>query len=186
MMHRDDPVLLGAVPGIPPDDDSFYRCTYRSGAVWNQLEAAGVPEVKGVWAHEAGGSRLWLTVAIKQMYGGHAKQAGLIASQCHAGAYANRFVVVVDEDIDPADTTKVIWAMCTRFEPREGLEILRGCWSTALDPMSYSESDPRNARVVIDACTPWNRRDTFPKTVRSSAELDARILAKFKDFLPKR
>ncbi len=29
-MHRDNPVLLGAMPGIPPDDDSFYRCTYRS------------------------------------------------------------------------------------------------------------------------------------------------------------
>ncbi len=76
-----------------------------------------------------GGSRLWLTVSIKQMYAGHAKQAGLIASQCHAGAYVNRFVVVVDDDIDPADMDKVIWAMCTRFEPREGMEILRGCWS---------------------------------------------------------
>ena len=172
MMHRNDPVLLGAIPGIPPDDDFFYRCTYRSGAVWNQLEAAGVPEVKGVWAHEAGGSRLWLTVAIKQMYGGHSKQAGLIASQCHAGAYANRFVVVVDDDIDPADMNRVIWAMCTRFEPREGIEILRGCWSTALDPMAYSPSDPRNARVVIDACKPWNRRDTFPIEVRPSQELD--------------
>jgi UbiD family decarboxylase len=185
LMHRDDPVLLGAIPGIPPDDDSFYRCTYRSGAVWNQLEAAGVPEVKGVWAHEAGGSRLWLTVAIKQMYGGHSKQAGLIASQCHAGAYANRFVVVVDDDIDPADMNKVIWAMCTRFEPREGLEILRGCWSTALDPMSYSPSDPRNARVVIDACKPWSRRDTFPLEVRNSKELDDRIRAKFPHVLPR-
>jgi UbiD family decarboxylase len=185
MMHRDDPILLGAMPGIPPDDDSFYRCTYRSGAVWNQLEAAGIPEVKGVWAHEAGGSRLWLTVAIKQMYGGHSKQAGLIASQCHAGAYANRFVVVVDDDIDPADMNRVIWAMCTRFEPREGLEILRGCWSTSLDPMAYSPTDPRNARVVIDACLPWGRRDTFPQVVRPSAELDQRILAKFKDVLPK-
>ena len=29
-MHRDDPILLGAIPGIPPDDDSFYRGTYRS------------------------------------------------------------------------------------------------------------------------------------------------------------
>ena len=123
-MHRDDPILLGAIPGIPPDDDSFYRGTYRSGAVWNQLEAAGVPEVKGVWAHAAGGSRLWLTVAIKQQYAGHAKQAGLIASQCHAGAYANRFVVVVDDDIDPADMDKVVWAMCTRFDPREGMETL--------------------------------------------------------------
>ncbi len=185
LMHRDNPVLLGAVPGIPPDDDSFYRCTYRSGAVWNQLEAAGVPEVKGVWAHEAGGSRLWLTVAIKQMYGGHSKQAGLIASQCHAGAYANRFVVVVDDDIDPADMIKVIWAMCTRFEPRECIEILRGCWSTALDPMSYAPGDPRNARVVIDACRPWNRRDSFPLPVRSSKELDDHILKKFQHLLPR-
>jgi len=185
MMHRDDPILLGAMPGIPPDDDSFYRCTYRSGAVWNQLEGAGIPEVKGVWAHEAGGSRLWLTVAIKQMYAGHAKQAGLIASQCHAGAYANRFVVVVDEDIDPADMNRVVWAMCTRFEPREGLEIIRGCWSTSLDPMAYAPNDPRNARVVIDACIPWGRRDTFPQVVRPSAELDARILKKWKDVLPK-
>jgi len=185
MMHRDDPILLGAMPGIPPDDDSFYRCTYRSGAVWNQLEGAGIPEVKGVWAHEAGGSRLWLTVAIKQMYGGHAKQAGLVASQCHAGAYANRFVVVVDDDIDPADMNRVVWAMCTRFEPREGLEMLRGCWSTSLDPMAYAADDPRNARVVIDACIPWGRRKTFPQVVRPSAELEARILKKWKDVLPK-
>src|SRR4051812_35203154 len=185
MMHRDDPILLGAIPGIPPDDDSFYRCTYRSGAVWNQLEAAGVPEVKGVWSHETGGSRLWLNVSIKQMYAGHSKQAGLIASQCHAGAYANRFVVVVDDDIDPADMDKVMWAMCTRFEPREGIEILRGCWSTVLDPMCYSDKDPRNARVVIDACKPFSRRDTFPLVVRNSKELDARIIAKFGAFLPK-
>ena len=40
-MYRNDPILMGAIPGIPPDDDSFYRGTYRSGAVWNQLEAAG-------------------------------------------------------------------------------------------------------------------------------------------------
>jgi len=185
MMYRDNPILLGAIPGIPPDDDSFYRGTYRAGAVWNQLEAAGVPEVKGVWSHAAGGSRLWLTVAIKQMYAGHSKQAGLIASQCHAGAYVNRFVVVVDDDIDPSDMDKVIWAMCTRCDPREGLEILRGCWSSSLDPMAYAPDDPRNARVVIDACRPWSRRDTFPIEARSSKELDDRIRAKWAHVLPK-
>jgi 4-hydroxy-3-polyprenylbenzoate decarboxylase len=184
-MYRNDPILLGAIPGIPPDDDSFYRGTYRSGAVWNQLEAAGVPEVKGVWAHAAGGSRLWLTVSIKQMYAGHSKQAGLIASQCHAGAYVNRFVVVVDDDIDPADMDRVIWAMCTRFDPREGMEVLRGCWSSALDPMAYAPDDPRNARVVIDACRPWSRRATFPLEARASKELEARIRAKFGKDLPK-
>ncbi|MBM3485717.1 MAG: UbiD family decarboxylase [Alphaproteobacteria bacterium] len=185
MMFRNDPILLGAVPAVPPNDDTFYRGTYRCGAVWNQLEAAGIPEVKGVWAHEAGGSRMWLTISIKQLYGGHAKQAGIVASQCHAGAYANRWVVVVDDDIDPANMNDVIWAMCTRFDPREGAEILRGCWSTHLDPMVYSEDDRRNARVVIDACRPFNRRDTFPVVARSSRQLDDRIRAKFKSMLPR-
>jgi 4-hydroxy-3-polyprenylbenzoate decarboxylase len=138
-----------------------------------------------VWSHAAGGSRLWLTVSIKQMYAGHAKQAGLIASQCHAGAYVNRFVVVVDDDIDPADMDKVIWAMCTRCDPREGMEILRGCWSSALDPMAYSEKDPRNARVVIDACKPFHRRDTFPIVVRPTDEVEKLVREKFGMHLPK-
>ncbi len=184
-MHRNNPILLGAIPGIPPDDDSFYRGTYRSGAVWNQLEGAGLIGIKGVWAHAAGGSRLWLTVSIKQQYAGHAKQVGLVAAACHAGAYTNRFVVVVDDDIDPADMDKVVWAMCTRFDPREDMEVIRGAWSTALDPMAYSETDPRNARVIIDACTPWSRRDTFPQVVRNSPKLDEHIRAKFADILPK-
>jgi 4-hydroxy-3-polyprenylbenzoate decarboxylase len=183
-MHRDNPILLGAVPAVPPNDDTFYRGTYRCGAVWHQLEAAGVPEVRGVWAHEAGGGRFWLTVAIRQMYGGHSKQAGLIASQCHAGAYANRWVIVVDDDIDPADMNAVIWAMCTRMEPREGIEILRGCWSTALDPMAYAGDDPRNARVVVDACIPFRRRDEFPRVARSSTALDERIRARWAHVLP--
>jgi UbiD family decarboxylase len=119
------------------------------------------------------------------LYGGHSKQAGLIASQCHAGAYANRFVVVVDDDIDPADMDKVIWAMCTRFDPREGMETLRGCWSSALDPMAYAADDPRNARVVIDACRPWARRNTFPIEARPSKELDDLIRTKFGKDLPK-
>ena len=187
LLHRNQPILLGAVPAVPPNDDTFYRGTYRAGAVWHQLEAAGVPGVQGVWSHEAGGGRLWLTVCIKQMYGGHSKQAGLIASQCHAAAFNNRFIVVVDDDIDPSNMDEVVWAMCTRLDAREDLVILHGCWSSPLDPMSYPP-DVRtfNSRLVVDACKPWARRDTFPKTVRSSKALDKRIMAKWSHVLPPR
>ena len=183
--HRDEPILTGAVPGVPPNDDTFYRGTARAGAVWHELEAAGVPEVKGVWSHEAGGSRMWLTVAIKQMYAGHSKQAGLIASQCHAGAYANRVVVVVDHDINPSDMDQVIWAICTRCDPRDDVEILKGCWSTSLDPMSYpADRRNMNSRMVIDACTPWNMMKDWPATVRNSEKLEQRVRSKFKPALP--
>ena len=185
LWHRNDPILTGAIPGIPPNDDTFYRGTARAGVVWHELEAAGVPGVMGVWSHEAGGSRMWLTVSIKQMYAGHSKQAGLIASQCHAGAYANRVVVVVDDDIDPADMDKVVWSICTRCDPRDDVQILNGCWSTHLDPMSYpSDKHNMNSRVVIDACTPWNRLDTWPAVVKNSDKLEKQVRDKFGSFLP--
>jgi UbiD family decarboxylase len=186
LMHRNDPILTGAIPAVPPNDNTFYLGTYRCGAVWNQLEAAGIPEIKGVWAHEAGGSRFMLTVSIKQLYGGHAKQAGMIASHCHAGAYCNRWTIVVDDDIDPTNISDVIWAMCTRCDPRAQVDIIHGGWSSALDPMCYdSTNDKRNSRVVIDACIPFNRQKTFPVIARASKELDARMREKWAHELPK-
>lgn len=185
MWHRNNPILTGAIPGIPPNDDTFYRGTARAGVVWHELEAAGVPEVRGVWSHEAGGSRMWLTISIKQMYAGHSRQAGLIASQCHAGAYANRVVVVVDEDINPADMDKVVWAICTRCDPRDDVDILKGCWSTTLDPMAYPpERRNMNSRMVIDACKPWNRMHDWPETVQNTPALEAEIRTKFGAVLP--
>ena len=46
-MYRNDPILMGAIPAVPPNDNTFYFGAYRCGAVWNQLEAAGIPGVKG-------------------------------------------------------------------------------------------------------------------------------------------
>src|SRR5260370_580526 len=130
-------------------------------------------------------SPVWRRVSIKQKYAGHAKQWGPIACQCTAGACANRLFLVVDDDIEPADMDQVVWAMCTRFDPREGMETLRGCWSTALDPMAYGSDDPRNARVVIDACKPWSRRDSFPRVARATQELVDRIRTKWSHVLPR-
>jgi hypothetical protein len=50
--------------------------------------------------------------------------------------------------------------------------------------MNYGRGDQRNSRVVIDACKTWSRRETFPVTVGSSADLDKRIHAKWQHVLP--
>ncbi|UCG66174.1 MAG: UbiD family decarboxylase [Deltaproteobacteria bacterium] len=185
VLHRDNPIILGAMPRVPPNDDTYYRGFLRSAAVWDELEKAGVPGIQGVWAHEAGGGRFMLTVSIKQLYPGHAKQAGLIASQCHSGGYANRITLVVDDDIDPANTNEVIWVLCTRTDPREDVEILKRCWSTRLDPMSYpEEARVLNSRMVIDACRPWERLDTFSPVVRPSTELKDKVIEKWRDLFP--
>ncbi len=181
--RRRHPIVMGNLPAKPPNDDTYYRGFLRAAAVWSELEGAGIPGVSMVWCHEAGGSRMFTVVALKQMFGGHAKQAGHIAAQCHAGAYANRWTIVVDDDVDPTDTNEVIWALCSRVDPRDDVQVITGGWSTPLDPMSYPP-DKRNlnARLVIDACRPWGRE--FPEVCEASPALQAEIVARWRDRLP--
>jgi len=101
-------------PGKPPDDSSYWEMCHTIRQPAGALAKAGIPDVKGVWTHEVGGSRLFIAVSIKQRYLGHARQAGFIASQCQTGAYVGRYRGGVDEDIDPSDLNEVVWAMCTQ------------------------------------------------------------------------
>ena len=101
---------------------------FRAAGIWSNLETAGVTDVVGVWQHVA---QLMTVVALKQRYAGHAKRAGLIAA---ANSYMGRLVVVVDDDVDPSNLADVMWAITTRCEPSEQIDIVRNAWSSALDP----------------------------------------------------
>jgi 4-hydroxy-3-polyprenylbenzoate decarboxylase len=135
------------------------------------MEKAGVPDVKGVWLMVSGGSRLILVVSIKQRYPGHARQAALLASQCHAGAYLGRYVIVVDDDIDPSNTDEVLWAIGTRSDPAQDIDIIRRCWSGPLDPIIHPSQKGFNSRAIIDACRPFEWINDFPKVSASSQEV---------------
>ncbi len=169
LYHRNNPIILGAPPTRPPCEFNYMRCFVRSALLWQQLEAAGIPDVRGVWCHEAGGSRLLNVVAIKQRYTGHARQAGMVAAYCHTGAYLGRYTIVVDDDIDPTNTNDVLWALSTRSDPEQDIEIVRRSWSGPLDPMiRKSDKKRHSSRAVIDACRPYEWIDEFPPVAESS------------------
>ncbi|HEY1297955.1 MAG TPA: UbiD family decarboxylase [Chloroflexota bacterium] len=183
VLYRDDPIVLGCIPGKPPNDNTFFRSPLRSALIWNELERAGVPGIVGVWSHEAGGGRLMNIVSIRQMYPGHAKQVGAAMASCHAGAYANRWVIVVDDDIDPTDTNEVLWALCTRTDVVDDVDVLRRCWSTGLDPMAYGGQSGVffNNRMIIDACRPFERLKTFPTLARADAQEAATLRTRWSE-----
>ncbi len=176
--HRDDPILTMARPGRPPSDYSFSKCVIKSAMIWDEVELAGLPGVAGVWCHEAGGGRLFNVISIKQAYAGHAKQAAMLAANCHAGAYLGRFVIVVDEDIDPTNMFDVIWAMASRCDPVEDIDFIRNAWSGALDPRKKA-GDNTNSRAIGDACRPFDWKNEFPPVAESSPELRAKTLEKW-------
>jgi len=117
------------------------------------------------------GHRLFVVICIKQRYPGHAKQALALAAQCHAGAYIGRYVVVVDDDIDPSNINDVIWAMATRSDPVESIDIMRRCWSGPLDPVIPMDRKGHNSKVLIEATRPYERLKDFPIAVDVSKEL---------------
>jgi UbiD family decarboxylase len=164
--YRNNPIMLGAPPLKPPNN--FISLPLGAAVLWDQLERAGIPEVKGVWGYVYGSqSGPFTVVAIKQAYAGHAKQALLVASGARAGAYGGKFVVVVDDDIDIANLSDVIWALATRCNAREGIDLVKNVWTSPADPAIPPQArSPRgytSDRVLIDACRPYRWMDEFPE-----------------------
>lgn len=180
--YRDDPILEDEAPlwpGAPRMDLNL-----SAGVLWDQLESAGIQDVVGVYSHS---NYLWV-VAIKQRYAGHAKQAGLATVSCSASARNGRYVVIVDEDIDPTNLKEVIWAMMTRVDPKTNIDIIDKCWSTPLDPRmppEYRDShDHTNSRAIFYAVRPFPWLDKFPKVSRTSRELREQVMRDFQNIIP--
>jgi 4-hydroxy-3-polyprenylbenzoate decarboxylase len=168
LYFRNDPIILGAPPGKPPNDYSFMRALLKSAMIQDELNKAGVRDVRGVWAHETGGGRLLIVVSITQRFCGHSRQAGYLTAQGPAAAYMNRFVIVVDDDVDPMNLDEVMWAVSTRCEPSEDIEIMRKSWGSKVDPLLADPTVPYNSRALIDACRPFEKLATFPRVAQAT------------------
>jgi 3-polyprenyl-4-hydroxybenzoate decarboxylase len=98
------------------------------------------------------------------------------------GASMYRYYVAVDDDIDPVDLKQVIWAMCTRVDPAESIQILKS-WTSDLDPRlppdKRDQGDFTMSRMLIDACKPFPWRDRFPIANKFSAEKRKKIAEKW-------
>jgi UbiD family decarboxylase len=177
--HRSDPILLGSPPMKPPR--FHFGLPFRAATIWSNLEAAGVTDVVGVWQHV---SQLMTVVALKQRYDGHAKRAALVAA---SHTYMGRLVVVVDEDIDPSNLADVLWAVTTRCEPAEQIDIIRNGWSSALDPRIPEEEKKRgvtsHSKAILEACRPFRWIDKFPPVSAISLDEARAIEAKWGEVL---
>ena len=184
--HRSDLIVLGQPPAKPTYPG---RQTNLAGAaaLWDAIEAAGVPEVKGVWKLLGGGTRFTNVIAISQKYAGHAKHAGL-AAVGSVGAFLGRIIIVVDDDIDITDPAEVMWALATRWDPKTQTDIIDGCWTGNLDPTlppaKRESGDLTNSRIIIYAVRPFHWKEHYPAVNQfERGDLEA-VARKWKGLLP--
>ena len=78
---------------------------------------------------------------------------------------------MVDDDIDPSNIKDVIWALSTRCDPVNDIEIMKRARSTPLDPLVFDkEKNYYNSRALVDACIPYEHLKDFPRPVGASPE----------------
>ncbi len=185
--HRDDPIMCGQPPARPTLPGRQGNNVPTAAAIWDALEAAGVPGVKGVWKLQGGGSRFITVVAIEQQHAGHAKMAGLVATGCGPAAYLGRLTVIVDDDIDITNPIEVMWALATRWDPKTQTDVIDGCWTghidPLLDPAKRDAHDITNSRAIIYAVRPYHWKDEFPRVNAVPRAYAEEVRAKWADKL---
>ncbi len=182
--YRTNPVLTNAIMAdYPSCEQSGFFAVIRSARIWDDLDKLGIPGVQGVYAHPAGAGGFGMTViSLEQRYAGHAAQCLALAAQVPGGAYYTKWIIAVDEDIDPTDMDQVIWAMSSRCHPIEDIDILRNTWSTWLDPtQNPPEERPYGSKALINACKEHRYLPVFSKRTTLSREMYDQVAGRWKE-----
>jgi len=157
--YRDNPIALGSPPfrGIRHDG----VLPLAEAILYLELKRVGFPEVKKL-------SRFgpFLVVAMRPRYAGHARRiADFVMSG--VGMRPPKYVVIVDDDIDPLNADDVLWALQTRVDVEDSIHIVRNRWASPTDPRippdKKASGDISAPSLIIDATRPWGWRDRYPK-----------------------
>jgi UbiD family decarboxylase len=180
--HRDDPILTHALMAdYPANECALLYSVARSARIWNDLDKLGVPGIQGVYAHPAAAGGFAMTVvSVEQRYAGHVPQVLALAAQCPGGAYFSKWIIAVDEDVDPSNINQVVWAMSTRCNPVEDIDILRQTWSTWLDPsQNPPEERPYGSKALINACMEHRYLKQFSKRTKVRRSVYEQVAARW-------
>jgi 4-hydroxy-3-polyprenylbenzoate decarboxylase len=180
VMHRHNPILQGNPPSILPSVWTLGRHLQKAASLWDELDRE-VGNIAGVWMVEEGAIHGIVVIAVRQIVSGQAKHAGLIAAGSSATRIGCRYIILVDDDVDPSNISDVLWALSTRTDPATSIDIVRGCYGSAANPAVPQENKEagqfEESRAIINACRPYHLRNKYPPSIRS----DAAVLKKTRE-----
>jgi 4-hydroxy-3-polyprenylbenzoate decarboxylase len=184
LRFRNNPILTcSLMADWPSNEAGLAYGILRSAKIWSDLDRMGVPGIKGVWTPPEAVVFGFTIVSVKQMYAGHASQVLSLAGQCMAGAYFTKYIIVVDDDVDPYNISDVLWAIATRSRPDQSIDILRETWSTYLDPsLNPPEIRPWGSKALINACMQYRYIDKFAPRSKLSRKSYEEVVRRWKEY----
>jgi 4-hydroxy-3-polyprenylbenzoate decarboxylase len=83
---------------------------------------------------------------------------------------------------------EVMWALATRWDPKTQTDIIDGCWTGHIDPLTSPDKresgNLTTSRIIIYAVRPYHWKDQFPKVNTVSKDYAEQVRAKWKGKLP--
>jgi UbiD family decarboxylase len=178
--HRNDPIVMGE-PTLRYRDGGAAGHFTRAARRLHMLEQSGLEGIKGVAQQGP-----FLVISVKQHYAGHALRVADYAMS-GLGDRPPRYLVMVDDDIDPHNKALVNWAITTRVDPAAQVHIERERWANVINPAGLTPDkrlieDYTLGTMIIDACKPFRWRQHWDKMFTTSdirEDLRSRTAAKW-------
>jgi 4-hydroxy-3-polyprenylbenzoate decarboxylase len=166
--HRKNPIFNVFISQFPPSESSTLRSTGEEANLYKFLRYdCGLPVVDVALSQYCSAAP-FVVISIKKT---HNSQAWQVLNGVVAMSPIRKFVIVVDDDIDPRNPESVNWAMSWRVQPHRDIRTTRGMISE-LDPSIASPTELRTSypspsgasALLIDATTKWDYPPTsLPK-----------------------
>ena len=148
---RRKPIYHSTYTGKPPDEPAVLGVALNE--VFVPLLRRQMPEIVDFYLPPEGCSYRLAVVSIRKQYPGHARRVMFGLWSVLRQFMYTKFIIVVDEDINPRDWKEVIWAMTTRMDPvRDAVLVER----TPIDYLDFaSPVSGLGGKMGMDATNKW-------------------------------
>ncbi len=159
--HRKKPILNNFIAQFPPSESSKLNQLGNEAVYFKFLKYdCNIPGILDVAIYEISGGFQYMVIQMRKTNPAEVWQA----LNCAAGLVATigKFIIAVDEDVDPRDHESVVWALSFCVQPYRDTRITRGK-AGALDPSSapMTAGEKRYpppagcSAILIDATRKW-------------------------------
>ncbi|HJX24123.1 MAG TPA: UbiD family decarboxylase [Candidatus Bathyarchaeia archaeon] len=169
--YRNDPIFHSCYLGQPPTETQLLLAVPMEAEI---MRACPINGLKKVHVKE-GGSTFICVAQIEKTFEGQANWLGAAILGTQAGRPI-KYLILVDEDIDPLEDSQVDWALATRTQPSRDATILSNMTGIHLDPSMRDDLRKLSltSKMIIDATkpllTPFPETPAVPRDVAKKVE----------------
>lgn len=170
---RRNPIYHSTYTGKPPDEPAVLGVALNE--VFVPILRRQLPEIIDFYLPPEGCSYRLAVVSIRKQYPGHAKRVMFGLWSLLRQFMYTKFIVVVDQDINPREWKEVVWAMTTRMDPVRDTLLVE---NTPIDYLDFaSPVSGLGGKMGMDATNKWpgETQREWGKPIDMDAATKARV-----------